>query len=891
MIRHEHGKWKLYSKDGSKLLGTHDTEAEAKTQEAAVEAAKHRSAEEARQLHVLGATGVPRVEKYQGREHLVVPVVALIGDQVIHAVNAQTPEHVPARLLAQMPNAWNGRPLVLGHPVKDGVQISANDPRVMEQQAFGFMAATHCKDKRLGTEAWMDVARLQELGQHKMLEDARAGKPIEVSVGAFVTTNGKAGMVNGRAYKNEWTSLVPDHLAFLPGGTGACSVAMGCGSGRYAQAHLVTAGGYELTPVEGSTIQITLDGEVIAEQVVKNLGGQGSGNFGHEGRPGERGGSGDGGGSSSGEKEVVKTVIDMGAGTPKSGKQFKEGTAEHKEAVRTVGQHAHALSETLENEGLNWSDERFQKGHELLKKLDGMHRELKYDGRAHAKSVRDAVKESRAYLTRNPYAPREPKKFLRGAASKDEFKVGDSVEVADTGDYGTIASVEDGKFAVTCDESGKSLGSFSADELKTCEGENMDTEPRSLRERFEALLRPFLKTLDDAEDPLEVESEAEDSAELISYQAIEELIDQAEQSLYAGKEQVTALIEDLQDSDDEIEDARLEALVSMCVQLYGTVNGIIKIATSQLSEADKNLSPIRAYMAHLASKNEEKDITAIQEAHAHAHELHQSLTDLGATCEGTKLLSAGADSNPADSNVADHNEGEDTMDKTQRAATITALMSSECGCFKDSKPVLEALTDSGLEGTLMLSKAGIRGLALSKDDAEKRIAEKAIADKNAEDAKQLKAAADKKTEEENVEKKQNEAEVKAAEARLTAAKAAGFETVEAHEQAEFYKKNPEIKALVDRQKAQDAARKDELVTALKTAQKVHDEAKLKTFSLERLEEIAELVNVPKPDFSGRGVAVRTAESKDDVFANPPDPYAKGLEVLRANRGQGSKAVN
>lgn len=40
MIRHEGDKWKVYTKDGKKLLGTHDTEKEAQAQLAAIEISK-----------------------------------------------------------------------------------------------------------------------------------------------------------------------------------------------------------------------------------------------------------------------------------------------------------------------------------------------------------------------------------------------------------------------------------------------------------------------------------------------------------------------------------------------------------------------------------------------------------------------------------------------------------------------------------------------------------------------------------------------------------------------------------------------------------------------------------------------------------------------------------
>ena len=41
MIRHEDGKWKLYTSDGSRVLGIHDTEEDAEAQERAAQRSKH----------------------------------------------------------------------------------------------------------------------------------------------------------------------------------------------------------------------------------------------------------------------------------------------------------------------------------------------------------------------------------------------------------------------------------------------------------------------------------------------------------------------------------------------------------------------------------------------------------------------------------------------------------------------------------------------------------------------------------------------------------------------------------------------------------------------------------------------------------------------------------
>jgi hypothetical protein len=42
MIRHEKGKWVLYTRDGKRKLGTHDTKAQAVRQEQAILAAQAR---------------------------------------------------------------------------------------------------------------------------------------------------------------------------------------------------------------------------------------------------------------------------------------------------------------------------------------------------------------------------------------------------------------------------------------------------------------------------------------------------------------------------------------------------------------------------------------------------------------------------------------------------------------------------------------------------------------------------------------------------------------------------------------------------------------------------------------------------------------------------------
>lgn len=197
---------------------------------------------ELRQLHLRGATGVVRLAEFHGASHLIVPTVALM-EGVIHAINSDVPEFVSAEALKASIPQWNNRPAVLGHPVREGRQISANDPTVLESHGIGPVFHAEMRGRKLYMEPYLDEDRVRRLGAGKMLERLRAGETVEVSVGAYVLTERRAGEHHGKPYKAIWTQIYPDHLAFLPNGIGACSVAMGCGT-RAAEAYLVTAAGF-----------------------------------------------------------------------------------------------------------------------------------------------------------------------------------------------------------------------------------------------------------------------------------------------------------------------------------------------------------------------------------------------------------------------------------------------------------------------------------------------------------------------------------------------------------------------------------------------------------------------------------------------------------------------
>lgn len=180
-----------------------------------------------RSLVLKSAAGVKaRIETFEDREHLVVPVIALV-EGVVFAMNASAAEYVDASELNAA--GWDGRPVFVGHPMKNGRAVSGNTPDVLESKRVGTVFSTKVASKKLKMEAWIDKARAAEIDPD-LLDRVANGDPIEISVGIFCETDDTTGEYNGKKFKGAWHNIVPDHLALLPAGhKGACSIDMGCG--------------------------------------------------------------------------------------------------------------------------------------------------------------------------------------------------------------------------------------------------------------------------------------------------------------------------------------------------------------------------------------------------------------------------------------------------------------------------------------------------------------------------------------------------------------------------------------------------------------------------------------------------------------------------------------
>ncbi len=174
-----------------------------------------------------------RTAQFNDKEHIVVPVVALVGNTIVEGMNASGPEFVPAETLSIAPGGWDGRPTVPDHP--NNGKSSANEPHILETQAFGQLFNTEFSDNRLRTEAWLDPERAESVGDDAMdvLRRIQSGELVEVSVGAWVGIEKQSGEHEGEHFDFIWRDITPDHLAMLPAeSTGACSAEDGCGAPR-----------------------------------------------------------------------------------------------------------------------------------------------------------------------------------------------------------------------------------------------------------------------------------------------------------------------------------------------------------------------------------------------------------------------------------------------------------------------------------------------------------------------------------------------------------------------------------------------------------------------------------------------------------------------------------
>lgn len=185
------------------------------------------------QITVNADTAQIRSAKFDGIDHMVVPVVALVGNIIVTPMNSDKREFVPLEELSQVPEQWNNRPVLNLHP--NNGSASANDRSVLESSSFGRLFNSRIDDGRLKTEAWIDPIRAAQVGEgaQSVVDRLNDGSEVEISIGAFVSIDDTSGEFDGEPYDVIWRNIRSDHLAMLPeNAVGACSIEDGCGAPR-----------------------------------------------------------------------------------------------------------------------------------------------------------------------------------------------------------------------------------------------------------------------------------------------------------------------------------------------------------------------------------------------------------------------------------------------------------------------------------------------------------------------------------------------------------------------------------------------------------------------------------------------------------------------------------
>ncbi len=173
-------------------------------------------------------TQMVRSETLDGINYLVFPVVMMV--EGVH-VGSAGPTYYSANKLSEHPDAWNAKPIVVYHPNKNGVPVSACSKEILEKQSVGIILNAEFEANRLKAEAWINERKADKV-YPGLLALLRSGGIMEVSIGHFTEDVEESGIWNNETYERRVTVIKPDHLALLPTEIGACSVQDGAGIPR-----------------------------------------------------------------------------------------------------------------------------------------------------------------------------------------------------------------------------------------------------------------------------------------------------------------------------------------------------------------------------------------------------------------------------------------------------------------------------------------------------------------------------------------------------------------------------------------------------------------------------------------------------------------------------------
>lgn len=202
---------------------------------------RHISAAHARLSGVIDPALVQIETLSDGTEVLSFPVKAL-REQILECMTCLAGgEFVSGTEIKKSISQWDGMPLTIDHPRNErGVLEYANrDAQFLEAVKVGEITDPQWRDGFLWVTARLNrtlaTRSTEGRGIVRALLDGSADLEVSTGYGAELRT--QSGDFEGVEFNHEQVDIEPDHLALLPIGTvGACSVEMGCGAARAAQA-------------------------------------------------------------------------------------------------------------------------------------------------------------------------------------------------------------------------------------------------------------------------------------------------------------------------------------------------------------------------------------------------------------------------------------------------------------------------------------------------------------------------------------------------------------------------------------------------------------------------------------------------------------------------------
>lgn len=174
----------------------------------------------------LSATSSTRKEMLNNREHLVVEATLLVPGVLS---GNRGPILYTHEEVGKDVSIWNGVPIVLRHPYKNGQPITARQPSVLNAVGMGTVLNARMEDGKLRADLWFDIENSKKVDAEtfKRIEN---GQVEELSTGLFAQSKEtEPSEFGGKSYSLMAINLKADHLAILPDEIGACSINDGCG--------------------------------------------------------------------------------------------------------------------------------------------------------------------------------------------------------------------------------------------------------------------------------------------------------------------------------------------------------------------------------------------------------------------------------------------------------------------------------------------------------------------------------------------------------------------------------------------------------------------------------------------------------------------------------------